>query len=285
MHRATDTNGQRTKTEMDTIDLSVIIPTFRRENEVVQAVESVLRDSAFRVEVLVADDSPDGSAAPYLEKIKDPRFSYTKREVPTGGKPAIVRNELARSARGRYLYFLDDDDTASPATLLAMIRSLDRSGHGVAIGVVRPFGKEDSSVVQAEIEHYRKAEETFQKLRTRYMLVSQLLFKPSIIVCSACIIRREAFEAIGGFDPSFPLYEDVAMYIRAVRRFGYDFVSDVLLDRRTGEPSLIQNERDASRTHVSYRMIHDNYKREFGLPEYAALKLLSFALPKTVIHA
>ena len=204
-----------------------------------------------------------------------------KRDVPTGGNPAIVRNERARTARGRYYYFLDDDDTASPEALGAIVERLDESGNGVGIGIVRPFGKEGSHVVAEEQVHYHQAEKTLAGMHTRFELASCLLFRSSIICCSACVIRREAFVSLGGFDATYPLYEDVAMYLRGIRRFGFDFVSQVLLNRRTGEPSLIQNERDAERTHTSYRMMHDNYREEFGLTEYAALKALSFALPRT----
>lgn len=265
---------------MSALDLSVIVPTFRREQEVVQAVRSVLSEGPLRLEVLVADDSPDGSAEPHLREITDPRFRYTKREKPTGGKPAIVRNELAATSRGRFLYFLDDDDTASPETLGAMVRALEASGRGVAIAGVQPFGRDELEVVQREREHYRLVVRIMKKMRTRHMLVSSLLFKPSVIVCSACVIRREAFEALGGFDPQLPLYEDVAMYIRAIRRYGFQYVDRVLLNRRTGEPSLLQSEPNADRTRASYKMIHDRYKAEFGRPEWVALKLLSFALPR-----
>lgn len=265
---------------MTQLDLSIIIPTYRREEEVVKAVESVLALRDLSLEVLVADDSPDGSAAPILAAIVDPRFRYRKRDVPTGGKPAVVRNELAATARGRYFYFLDDDDTANPDTLTAMVRQLDRSGHGVAIGAVRPFGPPGNKVVEAEQKHYEVAQSVMRKLRTRFMMTSQLLFRSSVIVCSACIIRRDCFEQLGGFDPTLPLYEDVTMYMRAIRRFGYDYVDSWLLNRRTGEPSLIQNEQDGARTLQSYRMMHDGYKAEFGFPEYAAMKLLSYALPR-----
>jgi GT2 family glycosyltransferase len=266
---------------MNSVDLSIIIPTYHRENELVQAIRSVLTNDRDSFEVLVADDSPEGSAESFVQKIEDKRVNYVKRDTPTGGNPAIVRNERARTARGRYFYFLDDDDTASPATLAAMVKRLDETGNGVAIGIVRPFGKEGSPVVVEEQEHYRLAEKTLSGMRTRFELASCLLFRSSIICCSACIIRRESFVSLGGFDSSYPLYEDVAMYLRGIRRFGFDFVNQVLLNRRTGEPSLIQNERDAERTHVSYRMMHDNYRKEFGLPEYAALKALSFTLPRS----
>lgn len=265
---------------MTQIDLSIIIPTFHREEYVVRAVESVLRLEGMRIEVVVVDDSPEGSAEQHLAHLHDPRFRYEKRAVPTGGKPALVRNDAAAAARGRYLYFLDDDDTAEPATLVRMVESLSRTGHGVAIGAVQPFGPESSEVVTAERAHYANARRVMGKLRTRYMLTSYLLFRSSIIVCSACMIRREAFEQLRGFDPALPLYEDVAMYIRAIRRYGYDYVDQSLLHRRTGEPSLIQNERDSIRTRESYGMIHRGYREEFGLGEYLALKLLGLALPR-----
>lgn len=264
---------------MNQLDLSIIIPTYRREHEVVKAVRSVLAITELSVEVLVADDSPDGSAEPHLAAIQDARFRYTKRAVPTGGKPATVRNDLAATAEGRYFYFLDDDDTADPATLVAMVRSLDRSGHGVAIGAVKPFGPDGHQVVREEQKHYEEARHVMRRLRTRFMLVSQLLFKNSVIACSACMIRSDCFRKLGGFDPTIPLYEDVTMYIRAIRHFGYDYVDRLLLNRRTGEPSLIQNERDAVRTLQSYRMMHDGYRAEFKLPEYVGLKLLSYVLP------
>jgi glycosyltransferase involved in cell wall biosynthesis len=54
---------------MDSVDLSIIIPTFHRENELVQAIHSVLTDARDAFEVLVADDSPEGSAEPFVKKI------------------------------------------------------------------------------------------------------------------------------------------------------------------------------------------------------------------------
>jgi GT2 family glycosyltransferase len=269
------------KPALGSVDLSIIIPTYHRETQLVGAIESVLGDVGLAIEVLVADDSPEGSAEPYLRRIDDKRVHYVKREKPTGGNPALVRNERARSARGRYFYFLDDDDTASPATLKAIVDRLDRTGHGVAVGIVRPFGRDGSRVVAEERAHYRQAEQTLARMRTRYGFASCILFRSSIICCSACVVRRDSFLKLGGFDTTIPLYEDVAMYLRAIRHFGFDFVPEVLLNRRTGEPSLIQNERDAERTHVSYRMMHDRYRKEFGFAEYAALKALSYTLPKS----
>src|SRR5262249_11041176 len=145
---------------------------------------------------------------------------YARRRQATGGNPALVRNERARTARGRYFYFLDDDDTASVGALASMVRRLDETGNGVAIGIVRPFRKIDSEIVVAEQAHYRQAENTLASMRTRFELASCLLFRSAVLCCSACVIRRENFAALCGFDTAYPLYEDVALYLRGIRRFG-----------------------------------------------------------------
>ena len=44
------------------IDFSVIIPTFRRTSELVEAVSSALRQNDASIEIFVIDDSPEGSA-------------------------------------------------------------------------------------------------------------------------------------------------------------------------------------------------------------------------------
>lgn len=44
------------------VDVSVVIPTSRRERQVLAAVASALAQTGVGVEVVVVDDSPEGSA-------------------------------------------------------------------------------------------------------------------------------------------------------------------------------------------------------------------------------
>ena len=254
-------------------DLSVLIPTYHREEYIALAVRSVLRESPLRVEVIVADDSPEGSAAAVVSAIADDRVRYVHRTKPTGGRPAIVRNEMLEASSGQFLYFLDDDDTASIETLGLMVARLRATGAGVGIGAVVPHGPSTSKVVAEEREHYQRVRSVFPTVRSKYELAARLLFRSSLICCSACIIRREAFIAVGGFDPGIPLYEDVEMYLRALRRFDFEYVDEELLQRRTGEPSLLQDLRDTVKIQQSYALMHAAYRSQFGALELMALRL------------
>src|SRR5689334_11963277 len=56
--------------------VSVVVATFHREQMVVEAVRSALAQPGVLVEVLVMDDSADGSARAPIGAIGDPRVHY-----------------------------------------------------------------------------------------------------------------------------------------------------------------------------------------------------------------
>src|ERR1700729_2039545 len=58
------------------IDFSVVIPTYRRNKELAEALASVLRQGGVTFEVLVIDDCPDGAAKGVVDALKDSRVTY-----------------------------------------------------------------------------------------------------------------------------------------------------------------------------------------------------------------
>lgn len=263
-----------------TIDVSVIVPTFHREKEVVEAVRSALDQHGVEVEVLVLDDSPEGSAARSIAAIGDPRVRYVKREVPSGGRPALVRNEGAKLATGRYIHCLDDDDRLAEGALCAMVDALDSHPRaGVAVGWVVPFG-DDPAWLKDKRDYFEKAARAAAEIRSSIALVAQIMFRGTVMVNSACMIRREHFLTLGGHDPSIPVYEDVEFYLRAIRRFGHVYVNRPILHYRTGAPSLMTDLKgDNARVRDSYAIMYRKYKEEHGRLEFEALKVFAKVLP------
>ena len=89
-------------------------------------------------EVLLVDDgSPDGSRA-IAERYaaRDSRFRLVTR--PNGGLGA-ARNTGVRNARGRYLTFVDSDDTLPSGALAALIDSAHRTGSDIVAGSMERF--------------------------------------------------------------------------------------------------------------------------------------------------
>jgi GT2 family glycosyltransferase len=268
---------------MSTIDVSVITPTFRRERELREAVQSALAQDGVRVEVIVLDDSPEGSARAAVQEISDERVRYIARETPSNGKPALVRNEGLRLASGRYIYCLDDDDHVLPGGLLAMVTALDeRPDAGVAFGRVECFGP-DAEVLRGYRAWFDWAGNTAWLLsKSSWLTVGTILFRGTLIINSTCMMRREHALRLGGYDASIPYYEDVEFYTRGIRAFGHVFVNRPVLHYRTGRPSLIHDLNGNNRPiSDSYRIMHEKYKTEHGIAEYRALQIVSKLLPIT----
>jgi glycosyltransferase involved in cell wall biosynthesis len=90
--------------------VSVVIPTHDRGDVIGRAVASVLHQDAGDLEVIVVDDASTDDTAAVVAAITDPRVHYVAGERVGA---AEARNIGARRARGRWLTFLDSDDTVA----------------------------------------------------------------------------------------------------------------------------------------------------------------------------
>ncbi|HUN43016.1 MAG TPA: glycosyltransferase family 2 protein [Acetobacteraceae bacterium] len=105
------------------IRVSVIMPAYNAETTLFQAVESALRQTESRLEVLIIDDaSTDGTVA-IAEALatRDTRVRILRQRSNRG--PAAARNRGLAEAAGTWIALLDADDEFSPErleTLLAM---------------------------------------------------------------------------------------------------------------------------------------------------------------------
>src|SRR5689334_25256855 len=90
--------------------VSVVLPTYERREQVVRAVESVLRQTYRDFELIVVDDgSTDGTEAA-LRRLGD-GLRYVRRE---NGGTGAARNTGTELARGAVVAFLDSDDEWRP---------------------------------------------------------------------------------------------------------------------------------------------------------------------------
>jgi cellulose synthase/poly-beta-1,6-N-acetylglucosamine synthase-like glycosyltransferase len=118
-----------------------------------------------------------------------------------GGGPARARNAGAQAATGEVLVFIDDDVRAGPGSLDALARALENAG--AAWVPVRPAPQVPATVYRrlayAGVAHGGGGRGTAWHFCT-----------------SLAAVRREAFDAVGGFDASFrrPAYEDVDLAAR-----------------------------------------------------------------------
>jgi len=264
------------------VDVSVVIATYRREQLVLEAISSACAQRGVEVEVIVVDDSPEGGAGEGVRSVDDPRVRYVHRATPSGGRPGAVRNEGVALARAPLLHFLDDDDRLFDGALHDLSMAIRASSAGMAFGRVVPFG-DDVRIREQESVYFKRVASASRRIRGRRWFAAQLLFADMPLINSACTIRRDVFEAHGGYDPDLRSCEDVDLFLRIGRERGFKFVDRDILHYRVGAPSIMNEFRktagkaDKEMVHESYRKMHTSYKREHGVLEYRALQVFARA--------
>jgi glycosyltransferase involved in cell wall biosynthesis len=134
--------------------ISVCIPTFKRPAMLKLALQSAIEQRYEAMEILVGDDSPDDSAVPLVEAMRDAtKISIRyKRNDPTLGQCANV-DQLFRDARGAYLTLLHDDDVLLPEALTRLMEPILRDRRVRAV-----YGKQnlidDRGAFLAEETHH-----------------------------------------------------------------------------------------------------------------------------------
>jgi hypothetical protein len=86
------------------------------------------------------------------------------------------------------------------------------------------------------------------------------------------MVRRSSVEAVGGFDVSLEVMEDVDFYVRIIRQFGACYLDRVALEYRVG-PSMMHRPGIDEVRDRCYRQLQKKYRRTRGLGEFYMLKL------------
>jgi glycosyltransferase involved in cell wall biosynthesis len=88
--------------------VSVILPTYNRADVVGRAIDSVMRQTFERWELVVVDDASEDDIEQIVSRFRDPRVRYVRRSV--NGGVAAAQNTGIEHAHGELVAFLHSDD-------------------------------------------------------------------------------------------------------------------------------------------------------------------------------
>lgn len=220
--------------------ISVVIPTFNRGRVLGAALESVLAQRYRDLEVLVIDDGSTDATRTLVSSASaaDARVRY--RYQPNAGA-ASARNAGLELARGRYVAFLDSDDSWQPWHLELAVASLERlpqaglvwtdidavDDSGAVVGsrylprllsAYRYFSKDQlftSSVALSELGVEIPPEDLERRLYVGDVFSPMVM--GNLVMPSSVLIRRDLVLRLGRFDEHFATGEDYEFFLRACR--------------------------------------------------------------------
>jgi glycosyltransferase involved in cell wall biosynthesis len=204
-----------------------IIPTHGRPGHLSRSLDSALRQSLAPAEVIVVDDLDDVPTTAVVQ-VTALRTEIPLRRVVNRLNPGASgsRNAGAAVSHAEFVAFLDDDDAWRPEYLARAMAELARTGADAAIsGLCRI--KRDGSIQPIVIP-------------PRAAIENRLFDKNFGMTGSNLVIRRSAFERIGGFDPALPVFNDWDFLIRMITAgIEYCVVEDLTVEWREHEGDRI----------------------------------------------
>lgn len=190
--------------------ISVIIPAYNAERYIATAIESCLNQSYAPHEIIVIDDaSTDGTAA-VAESFPSP---VRVMRLADNMGVSVARNRGVQASTGDWLAFLDADDWFLPEKLELQRRCALENPQAVLIYTGWRIISFDGT-------------ESAGRFKPPSALLPLLRYR-CILHLGTVVLRRVAFDSVGGFDPSLRVNQDWDLWLKLAAHYSVDLFAAV----------------------------------------------------------
>ncbi|MFH1144927.1 MAG: glycosyltransferase [Candidatus Eisenbacteria bacterium] len=226
--------------------VSAITATHNMAAYVREAVDSILAQTHPNVEAIVVDDgSTDGTDAILARYAGDPRVRIVRQ---SNAGQTRAKNRGLQEARGEFIGFCDADDRWHPHKLERQLPHFT--------------GRPELGVVYGDFVWIDSAGRPMPTPRWRCFSghISGKLLADNFVHFPTALVRREAIDAAGGFDPSLTMGIDYDLWLRLSVKWEFLHLEEIFVDYRVweGQMSHRTGERldNAFRTMTRFLEVH-----------------------------
>ncbi|RYL89859.1 glycosyltransferase family 2 protein [Sporolactobacillus sp. THM7-4] len=182
-------------------EISVIIPTYNRQDFITHAIDSILSQDYKNFEILIVDDGSTDLTKEVITKYgQRVRYLYQKNLGPSA-----ARNLGIRHARGKYIAFCDSDDRFLPQKLKRQIDFLKK--HPEYRFLYTWYLQVNQN---GEIDQIRKPSHCKSREHLQYCLFNRKF----TIRTSTVLVKKNCFKKAGLFNEKFWYSQDWDMWLR-----------------------------------------------------------------------
>ncbi|MGB1582665.1 MAG: glycosyltransferase family 2 protein [Solirubrobacterales bacterium] len=214
--------------------VTIAMRTFERPLLLRRAIDSVLAQTFEDWELVIVNNGGDPAPVDEVVAERAPQLRGRERVIhlPEGLRVGAAADLAYRSSDGELLALIDDDDTWESAYLertVGHLRTAPAEVGGVTTRVWRAFERiaADGTIETLRVEDFNPNLEhvNFQSAFISHPLAS-----------NAFLLRRSAYERVGGYDEGLRTGEDAFMILRLLSVTRIDVVREELATRHEREP-------------------------------------------------
>jgi glycosyltransferase involved in cell wall biosynthesis len=227
--------------------VSIIIPLYNAERFIAETINSVLKQSYSDWELIVIDDGSKDASAKIAEGfLTDKRINYYHQ---SNSGVSVARNNGISKAKGKYIAFLDADDTWRSDNLELKISVLQNE--------LIDFVFSDAEL----IDENSISKNEFLTGTDIESLKHYLLWDTTVIPgpCSNLIIKRKCFEEGLRFDPAFSTAADQDLCFNLCSKYNGKRIAQPLWQYRILGNSMSRNIAVMEKDHIGvYKKAAEN---------------------------
>lgn len=179
--------------------ISVIIPAYNAEQTLLETIKSVQKQTFSDFEIIVINDGSTDRTLQLLQSVEDKRLKVFSSE---NNGVSVARNRGISQANGEFITFIDADDLWTDDKLELQLAALKQHPEaGVAYSWTYNMSEKG--------ELFHPVEPLFNG-----NIYAELLVWNFISNGSNVLIRRQAIETVGDFNPIFSYCADWDFYLR-----------------------------------------------------------------------
>ena len=223
--------------------VSVLMTAYNREKYIEEAIKSVLASTYTNFELIIVDDGSKDNTVEIAKAyaVKDARIKVYLNEQNLGDYPN--RNKAASYATGKYLKYVDADDMIYPRgleILVEMMEEFPEAGWGLC-SLLQNISKPFPFMLQPHGAYH-------------YNFKGPGLFHKAPL---SSIIKRETFEAVGGFK-NIRMAGDFEMWHRLAQKYNVVLMPDGIVWYREHDEQEINHRSQFATVYEKIKLTYLN---------------------------
>ncbi len=190
--------------------VSIIVPSFNKEQFVVETLNSVLNQSYKHIELIVVDDGSTDNSLERIKSIQDGRIRLFQNDHNLGIPETL--NKGLQEATGEYVCFCGCDDLFENEKIELQVKYLEQNPSTLAVlsqaQLIDNVGNDSFSKGRPDLENFNSI-----KNKDRHQWLRSFFVYDNTLCASSIMCQRIALEEFGGFDTRLTLLQDLDLYV------------------------------------------------------------------------
>ena len=262
-------------------EISIIIPNYNCMAYLPDCIAGIDAQKMSNLEIVFVDDGSTDGSRDYLLKLQSQR-SDINVVLEQGAGPGKARNIGVQVAQGKYLAFLDADDTWLPGKLNDQLIYMEHNPDTVLTFTdYQHVSDEHPNGIVPCFSYWPEFKSLIERSghATGYRQLNKAtaeLLKENVVGTSTVMCRRDAFIAVNGFDSELPSASDWDLWLKLSKIGHVGFTNEITMNylMRSGSVSSNIGNRIQAMKIIAGRHLNDAKEQSANIKKFLDERLM-----------